>query len=728
MTESTPARRSGRQRVPTRKYTNDAFEALNVVLSSDSEDDEILQQQLLQDDSDEFPAVQVGEENEDEDEDESSVADASDGSAILTPNEAYEDAHSYASSDHDSSSVPKAAKRKAKDHNAHRDVNIHSRGLPENPFKQDHVRSYLKLFSGEGIEDVSHIVKARDQWAADPTLPTRSSLCYGSHSDDLRRMEATVGWDWYYDQGGREVFAKRQNARLMTVGEALQYNAATRGKQEFLMGPYGRQSKWSLATSEALELDSTWKTAETSRPQSKAQRRGWMLNVGSRVKCMDWAPNHDGAVQYLALVTATSKKPPPWESPAFTPLPGPSVIQLWAFDITADLAQGRRPRLCSNLCTDWGEIKQLKWCPVPSRARESATSAVSNSFSASIGLLALICGDGFARVLDVQITMNEGQGTIAQALKYNGSGFTAPAPAGNLSTCLTWLSSTDLAIGYSNGQLSIYDICPSAKPQSTGTSNSDASQESCTNISIDPTPWLSMLLHSTYILALNSAYPTHPSLLISSSLSGYLRLTSLLAPKIDYVLSSRTRSPPSCVAYCDSLLSAVAADESSETVKIWGLRCFYATFTCAQLPAPQGPGPGILDVGKCHSTIAIGCADGSVMITNPLRKILGKRQAGYQQCIFKHEWRSAFTTRTNPQDPEHLPGLSRITEGYKAEKVVLGVKNTFRTVKEAVPTTTIYEEKTAVTALAWNPNLCCGGWLAVGWGSGLVRIQDVAIG
>ncbi len=40
---------------------------------------------------------------------------------------------------------------------------------------------------------------------------------------------------------------------------------------------------------------------------------------------------------------------------------------------------------------------------------------------------------------------------------------------------------------------------------------------------------------------------------------------------------------------------------------------------------------------------------------------------------------------------------------------------------------TVYEEASAVTALAWNPNLHVGGWAAAGMGSGLVRIEDLAI-
>ncbi len=153
---------------------------------------------------------------------------------------------------------------------------------------------------------------------------------------------------------------------------------------------------------------------------------------------------------------------------------------------------------------------------------------------------------------------------------------------------------------------------------------------------------------------------------------------------------------------------------------MWGLRCFYSSLACGKLGSAPGPGLGVVDVGICHSSIAAGGADGSVIITNPMRKTLGKKDAGWQQVVFKHEW-----VRRPGQVPRQ--GMSRITEGYIGEKVDLGIKYRGNS-KETVSESTIHEEETAVTALKWNSNNAgCGGWLAVGWGSGLVRIQDMAV-
>ena len=78
------------------------------------------------------------------------------------------------------------------------------------------------------------------------------------------------------------------------------------------------------------------------------------------------------------------------------------------------------------------------------------------------------------------------------------------------------------------------------------------------------------------------------------------------------------------------------------------------------------------------------------------------------------------------------PGRSRFHEGFKAERVDVSRANVRKgkpkTKTEEISYETIFEEEQAVTAADWNPNLRCAGWVAIGWGSGLVRIQDVAHG
>lgn len=324
-------------------------------------------------------------------------------------------------------------------------------------------------------------------------------------------------------------------------------------------------------------------------------------------------------------------------------------------------------------------------------------------------------------------------------MKLDSAAFAARLPD-TICTCLTWLSATDLAVGHANGLLAAYDICPPSVPshyvkdpqistKSTAISNLDVTVWSKTvvhNEHQDPTnslqshPWLHIRAHPSCMISLTSAYPANPSLLISSNLSGHTRLTSLRAPKTDYVLLPRSRSPPSTLVYCDALLGIVYAEEATETIRLAGLRCFYTSMAFCPISSNRdagGVGSGCVDVGKLHTTVVWGGGDGAVKVGNPIRRILGRAGAGFHQTIFKHEWVSRPSPDTNAGERQ---GVSRITEGYKGELTNMGPKS-----KSAM--STIYEEETGVTALAWNPNLRCSGWLAVGWGSGLIRVEDVAV-
>ena len=408
MNGALPSRRSGRQRVPNQKYTNDAFEGLEIFSSESEEESAILEQLQDAEDDEDFPEDQVVDEPEDDD---SLVEDASDGSAILTPAEEYEDAHSYASTDGDEPLSPESAKRKARNHATYRDPNVHNRGLPENPFRQDGQRSRLKLFAGEGEEDILHIIRSRDQWATDPTLPRRSALCQSfSEGEANSQMEATVGWDWYYDDGGRKYFAKQQKFHSLTKDKAADYMPKpNRDSHTFLMGSYGRQRPFTLSCSQSIGLQSAWSAAspgqETDQESRQRTRDGWMLNIGARIRCLEWAPNHNGKTQYLAIAIASFNdsisKEPFKESPSYAPSSSPSAIQIWAFAANEDphtesaLTPNQAPQLRLVIVSDWGDVKHVKWCPVPRAPRNEDNK---DSTSLNIGLLAVVWGDGYARV------------------------------------------------------------------------------------------------------------------------------------------------------------------------------------------------------------------------------------------------------------------------------------------------------------------------------------------
>lgn len=276
-------------------------------------------------------------------------------------------------------------------------------------------------------------------------------------------------------------------------------------------------------------------------------------------------------------------------------------------------------------------------------------------------------------------------------------------------TCVTWLSATDLAVGCANGFLAIWNISTKASPKPLNTDKNFMD-----NKHQNPSPWLYLHLHNSYILTLKSAYPSYPHLLASSSTDGYMRLTDLRSPCADSVLSTRSRIASALLCFSPPLLAFMSSEEN-DFLRAYSLRTFYTSTSLARANAF----PLCISVGHFHPTVLFGCADGTLIATNPMRRILNRKATHYQQTVLRHEW------------THQGGGMSRITEGYKAESALLQRKakmaSPSKGIRGEAVLSTIYERETGITEVVWNPNLRCGGWVAVGMGSGLVRVQDLSI-
>ena len=442
MADSTALRRSGRKRQANRKYSVDLFEELHGD-SSGSDNNEIARKgaDAAEDhhefanepqhdvdyvaDHDEAPNGSGNDSPAAEDAVEDADSDADANVSELPPliiNDHGSDPHNQSTPKEKNTRYHVRAKKDPKDI-------VRSRGLRElsskNPSKED----MLKFMAGGHPPDWVDFLRVKDRWLTDPTLPTKvntkkgkEGMCHHfSHTKEKREMEATVGWNWYYDQGGRDLFAKRQKTQILTPDEGLGYIPKPVEKShKFLMGPYGNQELFNLETGQSMYLEHAWKSArERSQENNKPGevRDGWMLNLGTSIKCLDWATNQDGDVQYLAAATAQPRPSAPEAlsevSPAYTPsAPIRSCIQIWGFSLknnpsdreTYEISPRKSPALHLVICTEWGEIKQLKWCQIPRtfRSDDYATDKTP------LGLLAGVWSDGLIRVLEVQLDNNQG--------------------------------------------------------------------------------------------------------------------------------------------------------------------------------------------------------------------------------------------------------------------------------------------------------------------------------
>lgn len=649
------------------------------------------------------------------------------------------------------------------------DADVRSRAISEY-----HTRGAkeLRLIStfGPSKEDIEPILKVREKLQWDPTLPTRHANKHGVGgmaptfylSENERKREIEQTKKWYSKQGAQGIFETKQQTDWLSIQDGVKYMPEP-DYHNLLMGPYGHQRLYTLKTGEGMALAESFIDDGdhiNNTGSIKPQRPGWILYLGSRIQQLQWLPNEIGAKQYLAVSVLqkntkgrTSRPFHNPKSPAFSAQrPFPTSIQIWAFrslnNGTVDTKQP--PTLDLVICTDWGSVKQFKWCPVPM----SDSISLESTKTIHLGLLAGVWDDGKIRVLDVSYPESPTNST--QYLHIKEAAFEAQPP-NTVCACVTWLSGTSIAAGTANGSVAIWNlttVLPNPAPNP------------------NPRPWFYHTLNGGYILNIVSAYPSHPHFLATNCVDGYVRLTDLRAPHLDTVLSSRSRIFAVALAWLEHLQCFILPDEHYY-VRALPIRRFYMhlSFMRANSQAVA------LACSPVHGSVLAGCVDGAVWAGSPVRKMFDAKMEAWQQVWFGHEWRRGKrerygadeSTRDNeeandgetidPQstattsetadvsahqaptsestgllvkqapDPSILrKPLSRIMDGYKPLVSDLSQRMNGPNVEEIdARYTTIYEEETAITQLAWNPNLRFGGWAAAGVGCGLLRIEDIAV-
>ncbi|KZF22472.1 hypothetical protein L228DRAFT_282588 [Xylona heveae TC161] len=735
-------RQSGRKRQRT-SYNLDPLAGLDIL----SEDSQLEDTEDRYDDSgedDEFHVRTKGQGNEvQDDEDEVEEEESEDEeeedatSMIISDEEANENESRTPRKKRKSSEFAIVRRDKIKRRDAdsknesktHRPRDVQSsaqpskgiiRGVPE-MHKSGTKREMLTNLAGDEDAGIIALLRSRSKWCNDPTLPRRHAKDNGTGGldysfflpEEVREKEATLSWRWYDNGGGKKSFRMTQQTQALSPDSAIEFLPRTgEGDCKVFMGLWKDQKLVTIPNGESISIEECWKPddpidGQSQQSSKKNPRLGWMLNAGDKVQCIDWAPNNKSGVQYLALCTnsldnKTDRLNPPAGhpsrnvAPAYSPSPAtPSCIQIWGFPAAAADQHGqcqpdltKSPSLRLVICTEWGPVKQLKWCRALRNQDETD----------SIGLLGAVFGDGKLRVFDVFRPGVSNQETPTQYLHITKPAFESGPPE-SICTSLDWLSSHDIVVGCANGFVAVFDIRP--RP-------SDELPRPWS-----PTPWFYQHIHGTYVLSVTSGYPSRPHILLTASMDGYLRATDLRSPKADSVLSQRSRIGNSVLAWSDHMQAAMSADEQGH-VRLSPLRRFYSTIAVAR---PQNHGKALLmslAAGVVHPMILAGTIDGAAVATNPLRRLLNSKSVPQQQTWFFHEW--------SRQDG----GISRIVEGFKVESVVLQPSKDEHGSSNRI-SNAIFEERSSITDVSWNPNLSCGGWAAAGMGSGLVRVEDLAL-
>lgn len=648
--------------------------------------------------------------------------------------------------------------------------NVHSRGLA---LTKDLAKAtaYPSTF-GPGVEDLSDVIRARDLWlkARDITLPSRQTLLVATKPLTAWAVdERTTKTDPEPDpilppSTSANPLHNQILCPLNEIELRRKYLARTKPPHAVVLGPWGQQRKYTLDHLSTLDIGEAWLKPEAQEdthapgqvdPISR-YHEGWLLNIGQRAQSLAWAPCR-GYLQYLAIAVACSEEQRRMapsakkERPAFHPSPAyPSSIQIWAFDTKTTrngdirtLAMDQKPTLAFLLATEWGNILQLKWRPAYPETQVDAASD-----GPVFEYLGIVSTDGQARLVAVPLQSKAGSKDSTSFLHVLQTAITVTRPANSIFTSLTFASPTDLILGTSDGSVYLYDLSAQSEPTLKS--------------------YMEHRLLRTYIMGLSTASPgPHSTFIAASSASGDFVLTDLRSPEQDSVHVVRSCFPHRDLIYAPFTRSFITildstgnaqTDRNGNTFLVCHhIRRFPTTLKLAKLPLQSGTATALAG-SQWHPCILVGNAKGQVFATNYLRKVLPHRRTdhkkgdgAYLQKVCEYDWRSmageeldgAIHSQDGPTgqareiDIYHgrdaRDGVSRFQEGFKPERIEVGnpppttkAKKVKTKTEESGAGEAIFEEEQAVTAIEWNENATCAGFVAVGWGSGIVRVQDMA--
>ena len=200
---------------------------------------------------------------------------------------------------------------------------------------------------------------------------------------------------WYRKYRADLAAVQRSHAMEPVDGQPLLPRAE--GELITLLGPWDSQKEYRLKYGDGMVLSPS-NISINDASDVDSTPTGWIFDVGGLVSALGWAPTTIGNNQILALAVVphlnhVSRRPDDTDSPQEEQKEG--SIQFWGF--SGEESQEERvprpsrklPNFLAAKCFDWGRPKRLQWCPV------------SLGAAGICGMVAILCGDGRVRVLEV---------------------------------------------------------------------------------------------------------------------------------------------------------------------------------------------------------------------------------------------------------------------------------------------------------------------------------------
>jgi transcription factor C subunit 6 len=304
-------------------------------------------------------------------------------------------------------------------------------------------------------------------------------------------------------------------------------------------------------------------------------------------------------------------------------------------------------------------------------------------------------------------------------------------------TCLTWVNANRIALGHSDGTVTLWSIFPQRMLQRVP-------------------------VHSNYVIDICSGYPSNPYLVASIPVGGCATLTDLSQPssELTYFPVPAISFQPNMLCWNELMQGFMALYPSSTPTTT--VAFLHHRYFCQARSTITGPNSvTCVSAGATHPFILVGSADGSVHACNALQKLFRQKGEPLQKLkIFEHEYRPL-----DPQDEEDPRGAARILQGFlpevnddprtekrkeidrkkrlaQAKRKEAGKKkgkgkkagddeeaaDREAEIDDRLASRAItHEPLTRITTIAWNPNVKFSCWAACAMGSGLVKVIDLGV-
>jgi transcription factor C subunit 6 len=266
------------------------------------------------------------------------------------------------------------------------------------------------ILYGPEFSKVKLVWELMERWTKYPVLPPRFPP---QHPEgvlpspwmplgfELDQMKAACKWYDEYMVQSSDV--PRSHPVLPKHGERLVPQA--HGDVTVLLGPAENQKEYRFHQGAGKALSGSSLPVDDPENPDKGPN-GWMFDVGGIVVALGWAPILTGDKQILALaVIPHSDQVKSMAEPDDITLEDEKkngCVQFWEFEWERGEELQPRPsqkppRFILAKCFDWGRPKRMQWCPV------------SFAMVGLYGILAVLCGDGRVRVVDVKAVQGSEQ-------------------------------------------------------------------------------------------------------------------------------------------------------------------------------------------------------------------------------------------------------------------------------------------------------------------------------